>query len=952
MKIRFLYKRPLLNVIFVLAVTAFFAYYLPKANIDNDISKMLPESTPSMLAYEENTKVFGGSNVIIIGLESKTGSILTSENMRIIDAITKEAKEIKTPQKVSDAVSADDNRGDDLLADFADLSSGDDLLADFERDLSSSGLPAENSDLYDPLSGFDLSSENVTDGISGAELIPPQNITFTQRNNAVEIRWDSLAGTAASEVVAEYRSAKKINIEKTSASRTLLQLGSMTLDETYFFEIYTVDSEGKKSRKVRRRFTTVLPDNYPLVNQVMSITSTDFLTGSEEGIIISPIIDVENNGFPESDEEFDEIRAMLSSWELYDLNILSRDEKSAAIYVRLTENTKVPHHEMVYNELEKIIEKHITDDLNVRISGLPAMTLLVGRLMLSDLAFLIPFVIIVVMLTLLMSLKRFGGVILPLIGVLLSTVWAVGLMAALGKRMDLVGSSIPIILIAVGSAYGIHIITHYYEEIKKRNIVSDKEHKEIVIEVVEKIGAPVFFASITTLVGFLSFLTSPMDSLRNFGLFVAIGILSAVMIALFFVPSLLIVKHGALKKMKKEKVHKRDTVTYIMMGMYHVLGKRKRTMLIISASMVLISVFFITKIRIDSQIVEYFKPDATVAQDDKYLNEHFAGTHLLDVTVKGTKPGDLAEPEILLAMDNLALHLKETFPQVRKVMGYHDFIKKLNEVMHYDHEDPLSFYEIPSNPEKYGMSDKRELKDLISQYLLLYSGDIGEYSGIDTLSPNMARMNLIMNTSDPYFFKDLNEEIRKFTADNFPDGYQVTTSGGADMTNTLNDLVVNSQMTSLLLSFLLVFMILALSYRSFWAGLIGIVPLSFSVILNFGLMGLLGISLNIATALIASIAVGIGVDYTIHFLSAYRDERRKSGDLERVTKAALLTSGKAILFNALAVGLGFAVLIFSSFTPLVNLGILLAVVMFTSSMGALVLLPVILNTFDPKFLRK
>ena len=126
--------------------------------------------------------------------------------------------------------------------------------------------------------------------------------------------------------------------------------------------------------------------------------------------------------------------------------------------------------------------------------------------------------------------------------------------------------------------------------------------------------------------------------------------------------------------------------------------------------------------------------------------------------------------------------------------------------------------------------------------------------------------------------------IDEFVAKEFPAGYTVSISGGAEIGNMLNALVVRSQIISLLLSFVLVFLVLAISYKSFWAGLIGIIPLSFSVVMNFGLMGLVGIPLNIATALIASIAIGIGDDYTIHFLSAYKHHRLQTSDSRLLQK--------------------------------------------------------------------
>ena len=158
-------------------------------------------------------------------------------------------------------------------------------------------------------------------------------------------------------------------------------------------------------------------------------------------------------------------------------------------------------------------------------------------------------------------------------------------------------------------------------------------------------------------------------------------------------------------------------------------------------------------------------------------------------------------------------------------------------------------------------------------------------------------------------------------------------------------------MSSLAFALLAVFLIIAVTYRSPVAGLIGIIPLSLSILMNFGLMSVMGISLDMVTAIIASIAIGIGVDYTVHFLSRYKKERALSDDLVLVTRKTVLSTGRGIIINALSVGLGFAVLCFSRFLVLRYIGILVAIIMLTSSMGALIILPLILNRLDPRFMR-
>jgi predicted RND superfamily exporter protein len=168
----------------------------------------------------------------------------------------------------------------------------------------------------------------------------------------------------------------------------------------------------------------------------------------------------------------------------------------------------------------------------------------------------------------------------------------------------------------------------------------------------------------------------------------------------------------------------------------------------------------------------------------------------------------------------------------------------------------------------------------------------------------------------------------------------------------MTNMIMSGQFTSLLFSLACVFIILAIAFKSVRAGVIGSIPLVLTIMLNYMVMGFAGINLDMFTSLIASLAVGIGIDYTIHFMTDYRENRITCGSPEEATRATFRKSGRGIVTNALSVGLGFIVLCFSNFVVLGYIGILVAAVMFTSSVLAMTIVPAILNTTDPEFLRR
>jgi len=262
-----------------------------------------------------------------------------------------------------------------------------------------------------------------------------------------------------------------------------------------------------------------------------------------------------------------------------------------------------------------------------------------------------------------------------------------------------------------------------------------------------------------------------------------------------------------------------------------------------------------------------------------------------------------------------------------------------------------AYDEIPTDASKYPVADAAELKNLVSQYLLLYSGSLDQFAN-DPLQPSESRIQIQLTSHSTKTTDAIIKDAKAFAAERFPAGYTLEASGIAEMEVALSDMIVSSQISSVLIAALAVFVILWIAFGSVWAGLIGALPLLVSILVNFSIMGFMGINLDMITSLITSIAIGIGIDYTIHFMSNYHHERLKTDDLDLVTLNTLKLSGKGIAVNAVSVGLGFLVLVLSNFVVLRYIGFLVAVIMLTSSVPAMTLLPLILNIFKPAFISK
>jgi hydrophobe/amphiphile efflux-3 (HAE3) family protein len=785
-------------------------------------------------------------------------------------------------------------------------------------------------------------------------------------------------------------------------------------------------------------------EEIPGVDTVMSLTNTDFISGTADGMKVEPLLDQ----FSGTREEIVKLKEKLLSWDIYEGVLYSRDFSATQIAITLEGNYDEKMRESIYFTIRDHLQGIEMAGVSWYIAGAPSLTVLISHNMRSDLNNLIPLVVAVVILALYFSFRRLGGVVLPLTTVLVSTVWTIGLMALLGITLTMIDTIIPILLVAVGSAYGIHIISHYYDELRVRgNRISEEDHRKIIFNTIRQIGKPVALAGLTTIIGFGSLMTSEVSPMRNFGIFTAIGVLAALIVAVILIPSLLLLRHKALKLNPKNP--KEDAAEKIMSALFHFFNRRKIRVLLFAVIIAIGGIYGTTKVIKDFVLVEYFKEDTEIRQADRFLREKFNGTDSFNIIVRGEERGDLTNPEILKAMDGLAQYLLDKYPEVSKISSFTDLVKKMNQVMNYtppaeedaiaepeadageggfvsffddpgvedeesgftgffdntaeetpdpeatvrrwqdlaeefSYEDFLilmnqayinagnskmsalqliqqinrelnyrgaGYYEIPWDPDKYPVESREELQNLITQYLLLFSGELSSFLD-DPLEPLQARMLVQLTSTGSIRPMMVAEAAETYAKANFPPGYTIETTGMAKVMNTISRLITGAQTRSIIISIFLVFLIITLTFRSLSAGILGIIPISFTVLLNFGIMGLFGIKLDLSTAMVGSVAIGIGIDYTIHYLIAYRHERRKTDNLETVAHNTMKGVGKAVLFNAFSVALGFLVLLLSRFTPMNFFGLLIAITMFTSSTASLTILPVLLNLFKPKFISR
>jgi predicted RND superfamily exporter protein len=320
-------------------------------------------------------------------------------------------------------------------------------------------------------------------------------------------------------------------------------------------------------------------------------------------------------------------------------------------------------------------------------------------------------------------------------------------------------------------------------------------------------------------------------------------------------------------------------------------------------------------------------------QDNEFFNNYFSGTMTLQIVIESDEPDKIKEPEILKKIDDFQQYADQ-FAIVGSSQSLADIIKEMNRVMNGDKE---KFYTIPDS------------KNLISQYLLLYSltGDESTLENFVNYDFSKANITIFVKSINLTKLKEFEEKINNYINNhiNF-EGIEINITGRISTIMVLSELIVQSQLLSIIISLILVFFITAILFRSIILGFISTVPIIITICLNFGLMGWVNIPLDLATVLIASVAIGIGIDYTIHYINHYKTERINGATVLDAIKNTNTTTGKAIIFNACSVGFGFLVLILSSLASIGVLGAMIALTMFVTSLGSMTLIPAIFTFIE------
>jgi predicted RND superfamily exporter protein len=648
------------------------------------------------------------------------------------------------------------------------------------------------------------------------------------------------------------------------------------------------------------------------------------VVAGSDGMDVHPLMEAP----PTTPEQISRLRNEVERDRVFRDNLVSHDGSATVIVVEFDD--RLPD-VAIAQRIKAVVAPERDASVTIALAGAPILRAALARYT-ALMALLFPLAVVVIGFVHYEAFRTVQAMALPLVTALLSVVWALGIMGWLRQPMDTWSAITPVVILAVAAGHAVQILKRYYEEYA---IVGDSE--QAVIRSITAVGPVMLTAGLIASAGFGSLTTFGITSVRVFGLLLASGILSALVIEMTFTPAC----RCLLPAPKTRELYREGQTPWLDRALdllADVVVKRPHLVLVSVLAVVAAAGVGILRLQVDNSFRLWFASTTQVRQDDALLNDKLPGTASLRVLIEGERPGVLQDPDVLKAVSDLETFM-ERDKEIGGVTSIADHVKRMHQAA--NNGDP-AFYAVPDN------------QRLIAQYLLLY----GMSAGPDGLSAfvdadyQRAVIRALSKTDSAAFSRALLSRLQVYAAQRFR-GLPVTVEiagGTLGVQTAMNDIVVHDKIVNTLQVGGIIFVLSAVVMRSLLGGVFVLLPLALAVVVNLGIMGWSHTWLDMTTAAISAMGISIGADFAIYLIFRVREEAAKAVGLEQAVRAGLRTSGKAIFFVSSAVTLGYMVLPFAGFSIWTRLGVLTAVIVSVSALATLTVIPSLALLGRPRFL--
>ena len=642
-----------------------------------------------------------------------------------------------------------------------------------------------------------------------------------------------------------------------------------------------------------------------------------------------------------------EVEAEIMGNELMLDGVVSRDKTAALLVAELgTKQDDAQAQLRAYGIFRQIVAdyqaQHPEFKDEVFIAGMPIFIAAQQEIIDHDLALLFPIVFLLVTSLLLFFFRRPLGVLLPLFNILFCTIWTLGLMALFEVPVDLLTSVLPVFLFTICCSDAIHIMSEYYEQ--KR---SGKSNREANRETMRLMVTPVVLTTVTTIATFLISTTTNIVSIRNFGIFMSVGLTAALIISLLLIPAWISL-WGRDEKMQAKEHRESMLSLWLVRLCARLIARRRAALLLTLPVMALLSVltFFVD---IEDSGIAYFKADSPVRVSDQFINAHVAGTAPGWIAIDSKTPRGVLTTDVVQFIDKLDRFLREQ-PEISYGYSLATYIKRMNLVL--NDMDP-AYLRVPEAREQVRSVDEEGREEtfevegnaLIDQHVMLFeNGGGSDLTNVLNADYSKAITLYTMTTSVAGDYQSLLDRLDAWLAVNKPANLEVTHAGTPVIWTGVLQEITRGQVLSFTLATLVVTLMMMFWLQSVRLGILGMLTLLATSATLYGCMFLLDIELNIGTALVTFLVVGV-VDYAVHLLSRIKIFVLQGMAIDDALLQAMASVGRSTIVNVTIFSVGFLALLFSDFKPVVDLGMLVALALFTSGVMTILVVTLVAPWF-------
>lgn len=674
--------------------------------------------------------------------------------------------------------------------------------------------------------------------------------------------------------------------------------------------------------------------------RILSLATENNITGTAEGLDVDPFFDP----FPETERDSNRILQAIQDFPLYQGKLVARNGQATVIVIEMLDENLAQD---TYHDINSVLANTSPPEgLSLHLAGEGAVAGYLGSYIDSDASRLNPLAGLIITLIIGFAFRRLAPALLANVIIAASVLITLSMMAASSTPFYVITNALPVILIGISVADAIHIFSHYYE-LQSRQPEADRVM--LIQESMEEMWRPITLTTLTTMAGFFGlYFASGMPPFKYMGLFTALGVAIAWLFSMVFLPAAIAWSKPKVSQrfIELQASADKDLFASLMTTLGRFSLAHAKAVVVIGGMLMLIGGYSASQLIVDEDRIKTFHPSEPIYKADRLINQHLDGSNNLDIVIETPNIEDLFKVENLQKMEALQEYAL-SLPHVNNATSIVDYLKQMNRVLN---DGDKNQYRLPND------------SDSVAQYFLLYtaSSDPTDFEEEIDYDYQIANIRLNINTAAFTDNRPVIEALENYIAQQFnSDEITATLSGRVTLNHHWIKDIGSSHFNSLAVAIALVWLVSSLLFGSTLAGVFSVLPVASSILLIYSAMAAMDIRLGIGTSMFASVAIGLGVDFAIHTLDRIRQQfhnlsRHRQSVGEQEINAQILaifpTTGRALLFNFLAIACGFGVLISSKVVPLNNFGTIVALAVTTSFIASVTLLPALIKVFKPKFI--